>query len=118
MEFPISQIPQELTALLPAALLDLCDTAVYKKGARLFAAGDKPADMFFIGHGEVVLERQGIHGNALVLQRTRHGFVGEASLQSARYHCDGKVVIASEITRLPIRDIQAAMASDPAFSMR
>ncbi len=118
MDSSFTQVQQKLAALLPVALQARCETAVYKKGARLFTAGDKPVDMFFIGHGEVVLERPGIHGNALVLQRTRHGFVGEASLQSARYHCDGKVVIASEITRLSIRDIQAAMASDPAFSTR
>ena len=118
MSQPFAEVHKEIAELLPAGLYPLCQTSAYKKGARLFAVGDKPVDMFFIGSGEVVLERRGIHGELIVLQRSRHGFVGEASLRSARYHCDGRVIAPSEITRVPIRHIQAAMASDPAFSMR
>ncbi len=112
------QIHPELAALLPAGLHAACTTAGYGKGARLFATGDKPAHMFFIASGEVVLERVGEQGGAVVLQRTRHGFVGEASLQSARYHCDGKVVLPSDITRVPIQEVRAAMDGDPAFAGR
>lgn len=44
--------------------------------------------------------------------------MGEASLQSAHYHCDGKVIAHSEITQVPIQEIRVAMESDPAFSTR
>lgn len=74
--------------------------------------------MFFVGDGEVVLERLGAQGSSVVLQRTRHGFVGEASLQSARYHCDGKVVAISQITQTPIRELREAMDNDSKFASR
>lgn len=118
MKPSFTQIHQDLSELLPKGLHTFCMTSAYKKGDRLFATGDKPFHMFFIGSGEVVLERLGMHGGSVVLQRTRHGFVGEASLQSARYHCDGKVIAPSEITGVPIREIQAEMKSNPAFSAR
>lgn len=74
--------------------------------------------MFFVVNGEVILERLGVHGESVVLQRTRYGFVGEASLQSTRYHCDGKVVSPSEIVQIPIRQIHAALEADSAFAIR
>lgn len=113
-----TQIHQELAELLPADLLAACVTSSHAKGERLFSAGEKPTYMFFIGSGEVLLERMGRQGESIVLQRTRHGIVSEASLQSARYHCNGKVIAPSEITGVPIHKIAAALASDPAFSSR
>lgn len=113
-----TQIHQELAELLPADLLAACVTSSHAKGERLFSAGEKPTYMFFIGSGEVLLERMGRQGESIVLQRTRHGIVSEASLQSARYHCNGKVIAPSEITGVPIHRITAALASDPAFSSR
>jgi CRP-like cAMP-binding protein len=118
MTSSVSPIQPELRELLPPRLHDLCVTSAYAKGDRLFETGKKPAHMFFIASGEVILERLGVHGESVILQRTRHGFVGEASLQSARYHCDGKVVANSDITRVPIQDIRSAMESDPAFATR
>jgi CRP/FNR family transcriptional regulator, dissimilatory nitrate respiration regulator len=113
-----TQLHPELTELLPTDLHAFCVTAVHQKGERLFATGSKPVNMFFIGSGEVILERLGAQGGSAVLQRTRHGFVGEASLQSARYHCDGKVIAVSEITQIPIKQVRTAMDSDPAFASR
>lgn len=118
MASSFTQIHQALADLLPASLRDACVTSIYAKGERLFAAGEKPFYMFFLSSGEVLLERTGRHGESVVLQRTRYGIVSEASLQSARYHCDGKAVATSEITAVPISEIQAALEADPAFSKR
>src|SRR5674476_1645087 len=85
-----TQIHTELAELLPAGLRSFCTTSVHERGERLFTTGAKPSQMFFIGSGEVILERAGAQGGLVILQRTRHGFIGEASLQSARYHCDAK----------------------------
>lgn len=104
--------------LLPKDLHSCCVTAVHPKGERLFATGCKPVSMFFVNTGEVVLERVGAHGGAAVVQRTRHGFVGEASLQSACYHCDGKVIATSEITQISIALIRSALLTDPDFAGR
>lgn len=107
-----------LAALLPTGLYAVCVSKVHEKGERLFATGDKPAYMFFVRSGEVVLERVGAQGGSVVLQRARQGFIGEASLQSDRYHCDGKVVATAEIVQVPIWQLRAAMDHDSAFAGR
>ena len=118
MAASFTQLHQELAELLPADLRAACVTSSYAKGDHLFSVGQKPIYMFFISSGEVLLERLGRQGESVVLQRTRYGIVSEASLQSARYHCDAKVMAPSQITGVPIHRIAAALASDSAFSSR
>lgn len=118
MTTQVPALPPALSTLLPPQLHSACETASYARGAQLFETGRKPQHMFFIVSGEVVLERLGLHGEPVILQRTRHGFVGEASLQSERYHCDGKVMAPSDITRLPVRALRTALDQDPAFASR
>jgi CRP-like cAMP-binding protein len=107
-----------LAELLPAELHALCALVQAGKGEILFAAGRKPAFMFFVVRGEVTLERLGLNGESVIMQRTRHGFVGEASLHSPRYHCDAKAVADSVLTRIPIRELRLAMEHDSVFALR
>jgi CRP-like cAMP-binding protein len=109
---------KELTELLPPGLIAECSCVNLAKGALLFSAGKIPVYMFFVVSGELVLERPGLHGAPVILQRTRHGFVSEASLQSSRYHCDGRAVSPSEIARIPIKSLRAALDCDSAFAIR
>lgn len=74
--------------------------------------------MLFVCHGEVVLQRVGAQGNAVVLQRARHGFIAEASLQSVRYHCDAIVTHSGELVAIPLPPIKQALLADPAFATR
>jgi len=115
---PLPVISPELAELLPADLHAHCETSAVPKGTRLFELGQRPRAMHFVESGEVVLERMGAQGEVVVLQRTRHGFVGEASLQSAKYHCDARAVVAAVVTRIPVKEIHAALEADPAFAMR
>jgi CRP-like cAMP-binding protein len=107
-----------LKTLLPQAIHSLCTHKHLKKGTLLFKTGKKPEWMFFVLSGEVTLERLGPHGDSVVLQRTRHGFVSEASLQSPKYHCDAVVVANSEIIQIPIRTLADALSADTAFAGR
>lgn len=111
-------LPHELAALLPPALHPLCDAFDPVRGTRLFATGARPAHLFFMEHGEAVLERPGLHGELVVLQRSRRGFIGEASLQFEHYHCDARVLTDAHITRVPVGAVRAALASDPTFASR
>lgn len=113
-----AQLSVALAALLPEPLHARCETQEHSRGERLFAIGARPVHMFFIDQGEVVLERPGLNGEPTVLQRTRRGFVGEASLQSTRYHCDARVLADSRVTRVPVDAMREALASDSAFAMR
>ena len=111
-------LPPDLTVLLPPALHPLCDALSLQRGTRLFATGARPAHLFFMERGEAVLERPGLHGELVVLQRTRRGFIGEASLQFERYHCDARVLTDAHLIRVPVAALRAALASDPAFASR
>ena len=107
-----------LKALLPPAVLVLCTHKHLKKSTLLFNTGKKPEWMFFVLSGEVTLERLSQHGDPVVLQRTRHGFVSEASLQSPKYHCDAVVVAEAEIIQIPIQTLADALSTDSAFAGR
>jgi len=74
--------------------------------------------MFFVSAGEVVLERHGFDGQQACLQRCQSGFVGEASLTSSRYHCDGRTTLDAQITKVPIKALRQALKTDPAFAER
>lgn len=60
----------------------------------------------------------GEDGEVVVLQRTRHGFVGEASLHSERYHCNAVVAAEADVTRIPRQSLLEALRSDAAFALR
>ena len=107
-----------LKALLPPPVLALCTHKHLKKSTLLFKTGKKPEWMFFVLSGEVTLERLSQHGDSVVLQRTRHGFVSEASLQSPKYHCDAVVVAEAEIIQIPIQTLADALSTDSAFAGR
>ena len=113
-----ASLPDELRALLPAALHDRCESSSWRRGAPIFEAGHRPQSMYYVTRGEVILRRLGENGDTVVLQRTRQGFVGEASLVSDRYHCDAIAAADSDLHRLPIGPLIAALQQDPAFSLR
>jgi CRP-like cAMP-binding protein len=115
---PVPDLPEVLQALLPPELRSSSTRVTTRKGERLFRRRQRPTRMYFVVSGEVVLERLAERGEPVVLQRVRQGLVGEASLQSAAYHCDGVVTQPGRVVAMPIDGLKAALASDPAFAMR
>lgn len=114
----ISHLPSALQALLPVALQPLCIKIPCVKGERLFALGKKPNKMFYVASGEVVLQRLGVQGENIVLQRARLCFVAEASLLSSSYHCEAVVTVSGELVAIPIEPIKQALRADPVYAMR
>ena len=82
------------------------------KAAQLFNRGDRPAAMYFVVSGEVHLVRQSLAGGQVVLQRARTGFLAEASLDQAAYHCDAVAVLPCELVTLPRKAFLEALAYD------
>lgn len=113
-----SSLSRSLKLLLPPGLHDQCEAATYPPGTALFLTGDRPHWMFFVSAGEVVLERHGQNGQLACLQRCQSGFVGEASLTSSRYHCDGRTTLKSDVTRVPIKALREAIRNDAGFAER
>jgi CRP/FNR family transcriptional regulator, dissimilatory nitrate respiration regulator len=111
-------LPADLVTLLPEPLIALCKDEHFKRSTHLFKVGQRPEWMFFVLTGEVTLQRVGIQGEPIVLQRTRHGFVSEASLQSPGYHCDAYVMTEADVICVPITAILSSLKQDPAFALR
>ena len=111
-------LPPSLKALLPLQMHEICQGAFYKKNERLFLTGKKPEWMFYVIAGEVTLERTGLQGESVVLQRTRLGFVSEASLKTAKYHCDGLAITDTNVIKVPITELSGALDRDPDFASR
>lgn len=111
-------VPDALRRLLPPALLAQCRTHTAARGECLFRTGQRPAAMHHVHEGEVALQRTGEDGGTVVLQRVRHGFVAEASLEAARYHCDAVVLAPAGLTRVPLAPLRQALQTDAAFAQR
>jgi hypothetical protein len=62
--------------------------------------------MHHLHGGEVALQRAGEDGGTVVLQRVRHGLVAEASLQTARHHCDAVALTPAGLTRVPLARLE------------
>ena len=112
------RLPEPLHKLLPAEVQALCAASPCARGDLLFKQGKKPTEMLYVTRGEVVLQRLGRQGASVVLQRTRRGFIGEASLNSVRYHCDAVVTMSGEVVAIPLAAIKQALAADSGFAGR
>lgn len=77
-----------------------------------------PESMFYVVAGEVTLERTGLQGEPVVLQRTRQGFVSEASLKVSKYHCDALAITDTNVIKIPIKVLADALDKDPEFASR
>lgn len=111
-------LPEALRKLLPVDIQALCVFSPSARGETLFKQGKKPTRMWYVTHGEVVLQRPGRQGESVVLQRTRRGFVAEASLESTRYHCDALVTASGLVVAIPLEALRRALATDSDFAGR
>jgi CRP/FNR family transcriptional regulator, dissimilatory nitrate respiration regulator len=111
-------LPVPLQELLPDALRQLAAGALIRKGAYIFSAGEVPRWMFYVIHGEVALERSGAHGEHVILQRCRSGFVSEASLMVNAYHCDAIAIEETQVIKLPVEAVRSELRNDPSFANR
>ena len=101
-------------SILPPELRVCATELQLSKGALLFAQGSRPKAMYCVRSGEVRLIRTAVNGAEIVLQRATSGFVAEASLDHAAYHCDAVVVKTATILSVPRSRFQRAL-SDAAF---
>ena len=111
-------LPPALRQLLPADLHTHCVGALFRKHEHLFLIGQTPQWMFYVVQGEVTLERAGLQGESVIIQRTRQGFVSEASLKVSRYHCHALAITDTQVIQVPALALAQAMDGDPAFAAR
>lgn len=84
-------------------------------GQPLFRAGDRPEGIYCVISGEVRLIRRTKNGAEIVLQRSRGGFIAEASLWAKAYHCDAIIAEVGEVLRFPKQDFLAELDANVRF---
>lgn len=102
-------------AHVPNALKDAAEERKIAAGDMLFRLGDRPRHIFYVVEGEIRLFRHARNGQEIILQRSRAGFVAEASLDVPAYHCDALAPVAAALVCFPIREFNIALAEDKAF---
>lgn len=100
---------------LPAPLAASAQSLSVAARTVLFRTGERPRFVFLVEQGEVRLVRHSRAGQEVVLQRVRHGYVAEASLDAPRYHCDGVAAAPSRLLRLPRDSFAAQLSADARF---
>jgi CRP-like cAMP-binding protein len=99
-----------LIASLPAHAQAALRLRQVGAGKHLFRRGEQPRSLHFVVSGEIHLVRRSRTGREIVLQRARNGFIAEASLDQAAYHCDGLARLPSDVLVLPRSAFHAALA--------
>ena len=98
----------------------LCPSAVpvsYESGATIFRAGSPTHSVFYVQSGAIRLLRYGRQGEEVVLHDARPGeFFAEASLDSARYHCDAVAGESSDLLRVPVDALRELLDADREFA--
>ena len=102
--------PGKLLSALPAEALKTASERDLAKGTLLFAQGARPKAMYCVLHGEIRLVRTSSAGADIILQRSRGGFIAEASLDQASYHCNAVVIERSRVIAIPRGAFQKALA--------
>lgn len=107
---------QPALQVIPGMLREAAVLHVYAAGSTLFHRGDRPRAVLCVLDGEIRLVRHSPGGAEIILQRSRAGFIAEASMEAQAYHCD---VVAAESGRLllfPLTAFRAALVRDPLFN--
>jgi CRP-like cAMP-binding protein len=100
-----------LLATLPEPVRRLTRLTEVPRHATVFHRGDRPQAMFFVLSGEVRLVRSSSSGGEIILQRTRRGFLAEASLDQRVYHCDAVAACASSLLAIQRKAFSTALAA-------
>ncbi len=101
-----------LLAALPGTVRRQTRLLEIARQAVLFSRGDRPKTMFFVLAGEVRLVRRSHSGGEIILQRTRRGFLAEASLDQPVYHCDAVAAETSSILAMPRNAFRDALENN------
>jgi CRP-like cAMP-binding protein len=85
--------------------------------ASVFRLGDSVKSLYFVRSGIIHLVRHQPDGSPLVLQRAGAGaMLAEASVYSARYHCDANAETAATTWVVRLNDFRRRLAGSPAFA--
>lgn len=91
--------------------------AEYRAGETVFRIGSPVRCIHVVREGRIHLARHQADGSRLILQRAGAGAVlAEASLHSARYHCDAMAEADSVTRAVPRSVLQQSLRENPALA--
>jgi len=102
-------------AHIPETLRGLAQLQTFGLGETVFRQGERPKAMLCVLTGEIRLVRLSRAGGEIILQRSRGGFIAEASLESSAYHCDAIAAAGGQLLRFPLRAFRQTIETDPGF---
>lgn len=102
-------------AAIPAGLRAGARLLAFAAAETLVRRGARPRHMFYVLDGEIRLVRHTASGDKVILQRGRHGFIAEASMEAAAYHCDIEAFEAGRLLTLPIPLFRQTLDADTGF---
>ncbi len=118
-EFPLDweSIVREQPALdvIPGRLRSIARVLRFAAGQTLYRRGEPPRAMLCVLAGEIRLVRRSAGGAEIIVQRSRGGFVAEASMGSKVYHCDVLAATDGRLLRFPMHAFRQALDSDAGF---
>lgn len=107
-----------LPSFLPQALLRDSTWVGLTRNERLFRVGEPVEHIHFVLEGELLAVRYLNDGSEAVMQRARDGeFFAQSAMLVPLYSCDARAVAPTEVVRLPVRELRAALSSDGAFAL-
>jgi CRP-like cAMP-binding protein len=106
---------QPALAQIPAQLGTHAKLMEVDAGQVLFRTGSRVKNMVAVISGEARLVRRSRTGSEVILQRSRGGFIAEASLASKSYHCDLVAAEKGAVSLFPVEAFRATLAEDLAF---
>ncbi len=115
MDWKIFIESQPFLEHVPHALRNVTECKNVKTGDGLFRIGDQVRTLYCIVAGEVQLVRHDLRGTKIILQRSRGGFIAEASLGSKIYHCDGVTTETAMLLYFPLVAFRTALDQDAPF---
>jgi CRP-like cAMP-binding protein len=102
-------------ASIPQGLRAGAGQLVFAVGEILARRSGRPTNMLYVLDGEIRLVRYTATGDKLILQRGRHGFIAEASMDAKAYHCDIEAFEAGHLLTFPIPLFRRTLDDDPGF---
>jgi CRP/FNR family transcriptional regulator, dissimilatory nitrate respiration regulator len=101
----------------PESLRPLAIRVLYPAGSTIFRTGSPTHSVFFVETGSVRLTRRGRAGEEIILHEARaREFFAEASLDSARYHCDAIAKQATQLIKIRGTELRRLLSVDREFS--
>ena len=115
MDWPSLVDMQPAAGLIPGSLRMQAKLLDAQPRETLFRIGDPIRYVFLVLSGEARLIRLDRNGGEVILQRSRGGFIAEASLDARAYHCDAVASESTTILAFPAGAFRSALEEDSTF---